>query len=464
MANETLNRCKDAEISVIGSMLIDDHCIGAVLSTVAESDFLTPQCKNAFVKIRELFSAGKPVDAVIVNNALGGEYAQWLLECMDVTPTAANVTQYCGILKESSRLVRIRELGLRLAGAEDLEDGSKLSTELSSILVAQSGVQHVSTLQMCEDFYKRMTDEKKPTYISTGFPLLDEKLFIEPGDVVGIGAAPSTGKTAFAIQWAAAQALKRRVGFYSLETSARKVADRLLAREAEISLSDIKRRVLPEETWTRIGDAASRVSAMQLEVIPAQGMTAADIMTDAASRRYEMIFVDYLQLVAGTRRNADRYDVVTDSSMTFHLAAQRLGITVVLLSQLSRPEKSKTGKFVPPDMHSFRESGQIEQDLDVAMLMWLVDPDDYRSGRILKIGKNKEGEKAKIELTFDGKTQKFSQSPGSAYTAIRKMAREAKREEAAAAAEEAYAAAEREGKQLELPIADDGRGDLPFVN
>ncbi|MBR2977657.1 MAG: AAA family ATPase [Oscillospiraceae bacterium] len=454
MADETLNRCKDAEIAIIGSILISPECIGAVISTVAENDFLTPQCKNTFAKIRELFSSGKPVDAVLVNNALGGEYAEWLLQCIEVTPTAANVMQYCEILKTASRLVKIRDLGLQLISAESLDEGEKLSSELSSILVSQSNIQHVSAGDLCQDFYKRMSDETKPTYIKTGFPILDEKLFIERGDVVGIGAAPSTGKTAFALQWAALQAQKHRVGFYSLETSPRKIADRLLARESEISLSDIKRRTLPDDAWIKIGDAASRVSSMHLEVIPAQGMTAADIMADAAGRRYEMIFVDYLQIVAGSRRNSDRYDIVTDSSMTFHLAAQRHGITVVLLSQLSRPEKSKTGKFVPPDMHSFRESGQIEQDLDVAMLMWLSDPDNYRSGRVLKIGKNKEGEKAKIELAFDGKTQRFSQAPGSSYNELRRMAREAKREEAAAAAEEAYAKAEREGKQMELPLGE----------
>ena len=461
MAVETLSKCRDAEISIIGSMLIDDRCIGAVLSTVAEADFLTPQCKNAFAQIRKLFAAGKPVDAVILNDALGGTYAKFLMQCIDVTPTAANVLPYCEILKETSRLVRIRDLGVHLAGAEDLDEGAKISAELSATLVARSGVQHVSAVDLSAEFYQRMAAEEKPTYIPTGFPLLDEKLFIEKGDVVGIGAAPSTGKTAFALQWAVAQAQKRRVGFYSLETSARKLADRIIAREASIPLTDIKRRLFKEESWKQLADVAARVSALQLEVIPAQGMTAADIMTDAAGRRYEMIFVDYLQLVAGAKRNADRYDVVTDSSMTFHLAAQRLGITVVLLSQLSRPEKTKSGKYIPPDMHSFRESGQIEQDLDVAMLMWLADPEDYRSARVVKIGKNKEGEKTKIELAFDGKTQTFSQTPGSAYNAIRKMAREMKREEASAAAEEAYAQAEREGKQLELSI-DESDGETPF--
>ena len=87
------------------------------------------------------------------------------------------ISQYCEILKTASRLVKIRDLGLQLISAESLDEGEKLSSELSSILVSQSNIQHVSAGDLCQDFYKRMSDETKPTYIKTGFPILDEKLF-----------------------------------------------------------------------------------------------------------------------------------------------------------------------------------------------------------------------------------------------------------------------------------------------
>lgn len=449
MADQAREQLRDAEIAVIGSMLIDAGCIGTVLSTVAAEDFLSPACRTVFGAIRALFLDGKPVDPVIVNGKLEGAYGDFLEQCIEVTPTAAHAAHYCEILKQTSRLLRLRDLGMQLASAADMDDGAAIVQQISSVLVAQSGIRHIGADEMVQEFYARVSSKETPTYIPIGFPPLDEKLYIENGDVVGIGAAPSTGKTAFALQWAIAQAAQRRVGFYSLETNARKATDRIMAREAEVSLSTIKRRSLSDDAWKQFGEAATRISGLRLEFIPAQGMTAADIMADAAGRRYEMIFVDYLQLVAGGRKQSDRYEIVTESSMTFHLAAQRLGITVVLLSQLSRPEKSKSGKFVPPDMHSFRESGQIEQDLDVALLMWLTDPNNYRSDRHIKIGKNKEGEKGDVDLTFDGRTQTFRLSVAGSYREINKMGVAARRELAAQRKESDYADAERAGKDAE---------------
>jgi len=127
----------------------------------------------------------------------------------------------------------------------------------------------------------------------------------------------------------------------------------------------------------------------------------------ALSRRQKVIYIDYLQLLQS--RGGNRYEEVTNISKDLHLMAQRHGITVVALSQLTRPEKNKKGQTVPPSMASFRESGQIEQDADAALLLWPENPDDYRSDRKLKIGKNKEGRKGSFTLRFVGETQTMIQ-------------------------------------------------------
>lgn len=437
MGSILLDKCLEAQTAIIGSMLIDAGCIGEVLTAVSEDDFPSGGHRTVFSTIKALFSAGTPVDPVIVAGKLDEAYRQFLMQCMEVTPTAAHAGEYCKILRENARLLQLQDLGEQLRTVSDLDTARGLAEKVNRLMVERSGLQIFSAKDLALNFYKRMSNEKKPEYIKTGFSGLDRKLFIEPGDMVGIGAAPSTGKTAFALQWATNLARKYRVGFYSLETGPEKITDRVIARTADVSLQDIKVRTFDQDAWVRLGRACSDFSDVAFELIHASGMTASDIMATAISRRQQIIFIDYLQLVAsGSRSNHSALEVVTESSITFHRAAQQNSITVVVLSQLSRPRK-EDGKPVPPDMHSFRESGQIEQDLDVALLMYLSNPDDYKSDRRIKIGKNKEGEKGQIDISFDGVMQRFGPAP------------KARRDAAQMRMEEDYAAAESAGKAFE---------------
>ena len=403
------DRLRQAQVAIVGSMLIDGRCIGDVLARISTEDFPTGVYRSIFQAVGKLFADGRPVDPVTVLDAMQGgrELSGCIRECMDLTPTAANVLEYCKILRDLSRVARLQEIGMALCSATSLEEAGKMVAGANGLLVERSGVQVCDAETMMLDFYRRMQAEKKPEYIRCGIEAIDKATYLELGDMVGIGAAPSTGKTAFALQWAARLAQKYRVGFYSLETGLGKISDRLIAQLAQMPLADLKQRRISQENWNQIGDAAMAFSRTQFDFIAASGMTAADVVSTALAHQHQVIFVDYLQLVAGSRRQ-ERYEIVTEASMIFHRAAQRHGILTVLLSQLSRPERIN-GKSRPPDMHSFRESGQIEQDLDVALLLYLDDPDNYRSNRWCKIGKNKEGEKARVELIFDGTIQRFSE-------------------------------------------------------
>ncbi|HIS64811.1 MAG TPA: hypothetical protein IAA83_05500 [Candidatus Avoscillospira avistercoris] len=403
-------RLQDAQVSIIGSMLIDDRCIGDVLANVSLDDFPSGVYRSIFDTMRLLFTSGRPVDPVIVLDAMQGgkELGNCIRQCMEVTPTAANVLEYCRILRELSRVSRLQEIGLALTSASSLDEAGKLVAQANGLLVDRSGLKIMDAQALMLDFYRRMQEERKPEYIRTGFSPIDEKTYLELGDMVGIGAAPSTGKTAFALQWAARLSQKYRVGFYSLETNAAKAADRLVAQLSGTPLGDIKQRRFTDEQWARIGDASSIFAQGKFEHIQASSMSATDIVSTALSKRHQVVIVDYIQLVGSSdREKHSSLEVVTNTSMVLHQAAQTHGILVVALSQLSRPEK-KDGKPLKPDMHSFRESGQIEQDLDVAMLLYLSDPDDYTGSRICKIGKNKEGRKGEVELDFDGTIQRFT--------------------------------------------------------
>lgn len=403
-------RLQEAQVAIVGSMLIDDRCIGDVLAQVSVDDFPAGVFRTLFDTMRQLFCAGRPVDPVIVLDALQGgqEMGRCIRDCMDLTPTASNVQEYCKILRELSRVARLQQIGMALCSASSLEDAGKLVAEANGLLVQQSGLKIMDAEALMLDFYRRMQEERKPEYIRTGFDPIDDMTYLELGDMVGIGAAPSTGKTAFALQWAARLSQKYRVGFYSLETKAEKAADRLVAQLSGTPLADIKMRRFTDDQWAKIGNASVDFARGKFEHVPASAMSAADIVSTALSRNHQVIFIDYLQLVGGgTRQKHSSYEVVTETSMVLHRAAQRHNLLVVALSQLSRPEKVN-GNPVPPGMHSFRESGQIEQDLDLAMLLYLSDPDDYMSSRICKIGKNKEGTKGKVELNFDGTIQRFT--------------------------------------------------------
>lgn len=451
-----------AQQSVIGSMLIDDRCVGNVMAAIGPEDFPSGTCKSTFFHIRKLFLEGRPIDPVVVINAMqGGEaYTKWVTSVMDLTPTAANVLQYCEIVKTATRLLRINDIAAALAEAQAMDDAEGLVAQINSLMVSQTDKRVVSAQDMMLHFMQRMESDEKPEYIKTGIAGLDGSTFLELGDMVGIGAAPSAGKTAFALQWAIQLATKYRVGFYSLETHEEKVADRMVASESGVDLPDIKKRVFQSDVWDKLASATSKIAGLSLNFVQASDMSASSIVSEALARRHQIIFVDYLQIVPGDRKHRDgRYDVVTEASMTFHRAAANHKILTVLLSQLSRPSKNKDGQPIPPSMHSFRESGQIEQDLDLALLMYQADPDNFRSDRLMKIGKNKEGTKATVTLTFDGAHQTFAQAKVSTYAQLKEIGKQAAKEGKPGEADEtglkdstASAWQVLEGEELPLPF------------
>jgi replicative DNA helicase len=220
-------------------------------------------------------------------------------------------------------------------------------------------------------------------------------------------------------------ATKYRVGFFSLETSPRKLTDRLMAHLAHVPLSKIKDRDLNDADWAALAQAGTQMAEMSIDFIDAGGMTVRDIQAVALNKRYQVIIVDYLQIIESATKGS-LYEQVTNISKGLHTLGRTNGIAVIALAQLSRAEKDK-GKPKPPTMASFRESGQIEQDADVALILYPEYPNDNRSRRILKVAKNKEGERDKIELDFDGATQTLKlaePTPSEKYRAVQKAIRE----------------------------------------
>lgn len=181
-------------------------------------------------------------------------------------------------------------------------------------------------------------------------------------------------------------------------------------------------------------------------------MTVRDIQTLSLSRKYQVIFVDYLQLITAPGKQP-RYEQVTQISQELHTLGRAHGVAVIALAQLKRPDKDK-GKPVPPSMSDFRESGQIEQDADSALIIYPSDPNDYRSDRILYIAKNKEGTRDRYPLEFDGAVQTLRERSKSYSETQGDIRRAAK----AAAAERR----EMEAMQVKLEELPDNGEPLPF--
>lgn len=408
-------RLLDAQAGVLGSMLIDPDTVPGVLARVRDEDFVNKDYRLVFQAIQARFRAGQAIDPILVRETLGGgvdsPWTALLRDLMDVTATAAHVDDYVDALRSSVTLAGLRALGTQLAETDRLEDAQALLDQMRAQQVSRPHVQAMDMAEGFERFLDRHNGEDKPSYLSWGVPVLDERIFAEPGDMVVLGGYPSDGKTALALQFAFGIGKKHRVGFFSYESTRDKLFDRTVSREAMMSYTKIKRNQLKEEDYRELMDLRSLLTAPQLTLIDAAGMTALDIQAYSQSHRYDVVFVDYLQKIAAPRgsRQSD-FERVSAISSQLQQFGRITGTTVVALSQLSRPDRdAKTRKIRPPALSDLRSSGQIEQDADVVLFLYREDYDDKQSNRILRISKNKEGEAMDyVRFRFDGDLQTFS--------------------------------------------------------
>ena len=365
----------EAQINVLGSMLIDAEVVGPLLHQLTADDFIEGRYRNIFQTIKKLQGQGKDPDPLLVNDALGGNYREILAGLMECTPTSANAEEYAAILHRAALQYHLAELGeqLAVAAAAGLDEARAVADKITALACEKPGVRVTNLRQCYEEFLDRHAEGKKPAYFTWGIPALDERIYVEPGDFTVLG------------------------GF-----------DRLVALKAKVSFGKIKRFGLQEEDFNQIVAVQKALVGPALEFVDASGMTAADVRAMALSRRYELVVVDYLQKIPGSRgrRGLSDFERVSEVSGDLQNLGRQTGTAVLALSQLARPEKGKTPE---PGMHSFRQSGQIEQDADVALLLYKETGKDQKTARVLKIGKNKEGEaNLAMRMYFDGDTQTFS--------------------------------------------------------
>lgn len=395
-----------AERAVVGSMLLDARCVGLVMQQAAPESISDPVCRTLFEATRRLWLERQPIDPVTVLAAAGGKHQEYIADLMRETPTAANVESYLAIVLDHARLAAYQAAANEiLFSCKTADDAQKIWDRLGRDLMARKKVRCLSMSEAINRYLDRMNDETPPETLPLGIPELDKLLSLRRGKFLILAADSSAGKTALALQFAYhLAAVGKKVGFFSLETDNDTLTDRLMAETqvASVNLPRTKAKALTSADYARVIDAGQRSARIGLDLIDSIE-TCDEIRSWTIQRGYDVIVVDYLQLI-----NADgekRWDIVTNISMQLHRLAQQIGVTVIGLSQITPPDAG--GKKARLTMDSLRESRQLKHDADVILLLETCD--DFPGGRTLTVAKNKDGRRNQgMKLVFDAEHMTFA--------------------------------------------------------
>ena len=458
----------EAENAVIGALLLDERLAPSVLAAVDVADIGDAANRRIYQAARALLLEDKPIDPVTLRNQLGAEYTDRLMKLMEVVPTTANWREYAAIMHEQAVLTRIRDMAHDLMAEPTLEGCRDKIAALGEMLSAGRGIEAWTMADAYRYFMSTQDTDEKVEYVSYGIREIDESTYTEAGDVIVIGGEPSSGKTLLALQMAYHMAKRYKVGFFSLETKPKKLTVRLVSGAIDVDFTAIKRHRLRESDWQRVAEGGQDFTSRNLVLLRGGGMTASQIQAISRSYGFDIVFVDYVQLIVPeTDPRLGQTQAMAAVSRSMHMFAQSSGTLVVELAQLSRPDKQS--KWREPTMHDLKETGQLEQDADIILLLYKPKPGteiddvevDPEESRILKLAKQKEGPLKSWLMHFDGTRQRISIMAGPDGQAVmRHFAEKARAKKAKDAAKRGKRTDPVPG-QVELrEVKDDGT--MPF--
>ena len=406
----------EAETAVIGALLISPEIVKDVLFAVREQDFGIEINRQIFRAARDLYLRAKPVTAVTIRDKVGKESSDYIAQLYEITTTSASWREYAAIMAEQASMRRMQNLAVQIAAANTAQECRELAANMQQEQHGGRQIAAYTMEDMIQDFAARQTAKEPVRYVRYGLAEVDAGTYTQPGDVVIIGGYPSDGKTALALQMAMRMAREWRVGFFSLETDRRKVTDRVVAVLNDISFTAIKRRELTDKDWERFAAKSAEAAALKFTLIEAAGWSVGDITGAAEAFDFDVIFVDYIQLIRPSSTRVMRSEQVAEISRELHAFAQSRKKLVIELAQLTREDRYPTPKKGKPQqneprMSDLKESGQLEQDADMIFMVYRpVEGGDYdpAKSRFLRIVKNKEGLLLRTLLWFDGDKQSFT--------------------------------------------------------
>ncbi len=432
----------EAEQAVLGSILIDPSCITQVNIMVKPDYFYLPQHKEIFIIMQEIDALGGKIDPLIVLEKLkdqkiyddaGGK--QYLFQLAEMVPSTENVEAYSKIIREKYYVRSLINVSKGI-----IEDAASSNESADSLLEAAEqkiydirqgrvtrGPAKIGDIIVNEvyDKLQKLSGADKDKYkgYTTGFIDLDKAITgLNKSDLVIIGARPAMGKTSLALNLARNTAMmgKKKVLFFSLEMTKEQLAQRVLSTEARIESTKMRTGNISGEEWAKLATATALLSNCELYFDDTSNMTVSEMKSRIRRLRdVDAVFVDYLQLMKSGGRVESRVQEVSEITRNLKLMAKDLNIPVVVLAQLARTTEGR-GKSHKPQLSDLRESGSIEQDADIVIMLYRHEyyagekdeqPPEERSP-INKaefiISKNRHGPTTTVEVAWNGDYTLFS--------------------------------------------------------
>ena len=429
MDEELLNRqppqSLEAEQAVLGSILIDSRCVADVIGILRPEDFYLQQNREIYETIYTMFNFSQTIDPVTVLDKMRelgyhrDNSRDYVLQLMEITPTAANAERYANIVRDKAMLRGLSQAGVDICEivhsqvgtpAEMLEAAEK---KIYALRKGERGdsLEHIGTVmhRVFDNLTELAQSDSMIPGLSTGLRDLDMKINgLNKSDLLLIAARPAMGKTSFALNIGlnVAKKYNSTVAFFSLEMSREQLAMRLMSGESFVDSQKMQTGKLSEEEWEKLCMASAALSQTDIRVDDNPSITVAEM--NAKLRRVEnlgLVIIDYLQLMTGSgygRASENRVQVVGEISRSLKIMAKELNVPVICLSQLSRAVESRQDKR--PIMSDLRESGAIEQDADAILFLYR---DDYYNPNTEEknvaeciVSKNRHGETGTVKLQW----------------------------------------------------------------
>ncbi len=427
----------NAEKSLLGAILLSDSGFPDILEKVSAADFYDPSHVKIYQAMTTLYSNHRPIDLLTLTSELRAEKnlkevggASYLSELTNFVPTAAHASAYADIISACAIRRRLIDTGSKIVEkayeeSESIEDLlGDAEKELYKVSDNTIKSDYYALEDLLVDAYDRIEDLHKNRGalrgLKTGFKDLDNKTAgLQKGDLIIIGARPAMGKTTFAqnIAYNVATINKRGVLFFSMEMAANEIVDRMISDVSGINNWNIRTGNISDDDFAKIGDALGEMGETPVYIDDSSTMTVLELRNKARRAKHDhdigLIVVDYLQLIQGSDRYAgNRVQEVTEISRGLKQLARELEVPVIALAQLSR---NVTGRDDPrPVLSDLRESGSIEQDADLVMMLHRVDyyhmnEEGYEPTNIteLLIQKHRHGSVGKVELYFHPELLRF---------------------------------------------------------
>ncbi|MBI5107748.1 MAG: replicative DNA helicase [Rhodocyclales bacterium] len=437
----------EAEQSLIGGLLIDNAAWDRIGDVVRETDFYRDDHRRIFRHIGKLIQHGRPADVVTVYESIeaSNEVDQtgglaYLGEIANSTPSAANIRRYAEIVRERAILRQLVTVGDEIAGNALNPAGREVKTLLDEaeqkiFQIAEAGNRNnagfVAIQPLLGEVVERMESllardsQSDITGVATGFVDLDRMTSgLQPGDMIVVAGRPAMGKTAFALNIAEYVGVEQRlpVAIFSLEMSGPQLATRFLSSVGRIDQSKLRTGRLTDDEWDRMTVALGKLHEAPIHIDETGAINSTDLRARARRLHRQfgklgLIVIDYLQLMSSNRDGENRATEISEISRSIKALAKELQVPIIALSQLSRKVEERNDKR--PLMSDLRESGAIEQDADIILMMYREEyykPDTQDKGTAEAIiGKHRNGPVGTVRLTFIGEYTRFENHASGSY-------------------------------------------------